>query len=123
MPTLTIIRGLPGSGKTTLARRLGQVCYEADMFFMDDNGDYNYNKEHIHDAHDWCQRKVYEMLYAKMDCTVCNTFIRRFHLNIYIEMAKELGCNVQIYICKGEFQNTHNVPQEVIERMRNEWED
>lgn len=33
---LTLIRGLPGSGKTTLAKQLGVLHVEADMYFMRD---------------------------------------------------------------------------------------
>ena len=35
--TLFILRGLPGSGKTTLAKSIGAVHFEADMYFMEGN--------------------------------------------------------------------------------------
>ena len=47
---LYIVRGIPGSGKSTFAKSLGGTHFEADMFFMK-NGEYKYdmfkNKEWI----------------------------------------------------------------------------
>jgi len=37
-------------------------------------------------------------------------------------MAKELDVRFEILTAKGEFQNTHGVPEEVIARMKNNWE-
>ena len=39
---LVLVRGLPGSGKSTYARSLGYPNFEADMFFIKD-GKYVYN--------------------------------------------------------------------------------
>lgn len=40
-PKLILIRGLPGSGKSTLAETMtGFEHLEADMFFIDEKGDY-----------------------------------------------------------------------------------
>ena len=39
---LTIIRGLPGSGKSTLAKTLDVNHYEADMYFVDAKGEYDF---------------------------------------------------------------------------------
>jgi len=52
MTKLTIIRGLPGSGKSTLAKKLvysnpGSVHLEADMYFIDRVGVYNYDPAKI----------------------------------------------------------------------------
>lgn len=55
---LVLIRGLPGSGKSTMARILRQVGYEhfeADIFF-EDRGVYRYDASRVADAHAWCQR-------------------------------------------------------------------
>ncbi len=52
--TLYIVRGIPGSGKSTFAKTLGGQHYEADMFFIDENGVYNFDFTKIKDAHQWC---------------------------------------------------------------------
>lgn len=61
---LVLIRGLPGSGKTTMAKVLnlvGYEHYEADMFFELD-GTYRYDASRIKDAHAWCQKAAREAL-------------------------------------------------------------
>ena len=51
---LILIRGLPGSGKSTLARLLkndfGAVHYEADQYFVNESGEYNWSATKIRDA-------------------------------------------------------------------------
>ena len=52
---LILVRGIPGSGKSTFARSLGGVHYEADMFFLDEMSNYVFDVTKIKDAHSWCQ--------------------------------------------------------------------
>ena len=39
---LFLIRGLPGAGKSTLAKNLGALFFEADMYFLEGN-EYKFN--------------------------------------------------------------------------------
>ncbi len=41
--TLTLVRGLPGSGKSTYAKTLNAVLVEADQFFIDSNDTYQFD--------------------------------------------------------------------------------
>ena len=53
---LVLIRGLPASGKTTMASVLPMIGYkhfEADMFF-EVGGVYLYDAKRIGEAHAWC---------------------------------------------------------------------
>ena len=60
MRTLLLIRGLPGSGKTTLAHKLadlqtGSICVAADDFFMEDD-EYKFDSAKLQEVHERCQR-------------------------------------------------------------------
>ncbi len=58
--TLTLLRGLPGSGKSTFANLITNefsIC-EADKFFTDKEGNYNFDATKLSQAHSWCREQV-----------------------------------------------------------------
>lgn len=122
---LVLIRGLPGSGKTTMARGTmfeDFAHYEADMFFTDESGAYHYDRDKIKDAHEWCQREAFKALANGKSVVVSNTFTRRFEMEPYFEMAKTFGIEPRIMEATGNWPNVHGVPAEVVEKMRQRWE-
>ena len=132
---LIIIRGLPGSGKSTLALQLmdgwdkgGEkyAWFEADHYFEDSGQDgpvYKFVKELVPQAHRWCQKNVAQSMQMGVpNIIVSNTSTTKKEYMPYIEMAKEHGYKVQVIDLYGDFGNTHNVPQEAINRMKARWE-
>jgi len=119
MSSLILIRGISGSGKSTLAKQMkGFKHYEADMFFMID-GKYCYEPTKIKEAHAWCQRKTLQALRSGKDVVVSNTFTRLWEMKPYLQM----GYPVQIIEAKGKWKNIHNIPDYVIERMKQRWQE
>jgi predicted kinase len=125
---LTVIRGVPGSGKSTLAKKLSQesakttIHLESDMFFMK-NGVYEFKQDFIGDAHRWCQSSALYHLYKGTNVIVSNTSINKRAVTPYYEMALKCEAEFELISCKGEFQNVHDVPDHVLESMKNRWED
>ena len=125
MKTLYLIRGLPGSGKSTLARTLVDEYshFEADQFFMV-NGKYCYDKEKIGDAHKHCQiltRHAMEDSFTPI--AVSNTFVKHWEMEYYYGIAQAYGYRVVEITMSGKlYGNIHNVPEEVIQRMKENWE-
>ena len=86
---LVLIRGLPGSGKTTMARVLALVGYEhheADQYF-ERAGVYTFNAAELPKAHAWCLDRAQDSMARGASCVVANTFTRRWEMQPYLAAA------------------------------------
>lgn len=129
MSKLVIYRGLPGSGKSTLARQnvdhirsrgLLIEHIEADMYFTDAQGNYKYDPTKIKEAHEWCQEQTKKFLRNGVAVIVSNTFTTAWELLPYFRMLP--WEDILILVATGKYENVHGVPPEVIEKMKNRWE-
>ncbi len=118
MATLTIIRGLPGSGKSTMARAMGISHFEADMWMTDADGSYRFDPRNLKRAHAECLNAVRGALKSGKDCVVSNTFTQRWEMKPYYD----LGFPVREIVATGDYGNIHGVPADKIEAMRERWE-
>jgi predicted kinase len=129
MKNLILVRGTPGSGKTTLARNLCNLLdnvmarhYEADMYFEDARGNYNFDAFKLALAHGWCLRKTREALEENRTVIVSNTFTTVKELKPYFDMAREFGIVPVVYLAQNQFPNVHNVPADKLQKMRDRFQ-
>lgn len=126
MLCLYLVRGFPGSGKSTIASSLardgGLVHLETDMFFTLADGIFRYNASRIKEAHEWCQEVTKKTLKSGRSVIVSNTFIQKWEMDPYLLMAKELSTFFQVIECKGKYGSDHGLPKETMERMVTRWE-
>lgn len=143
MPKLTLIRGLPGSGKSTMAKAMLQNLkadfhYEADMWLCrhsicDENErhtgfsrkrqPYHYTHDRAKDAHAACIHMTRFELSLGNRVVVSNTFTQQWEMQPYLDMSLKYGAQVEIITATGDYGSIHNVPAEAIQRMRERWEE
>jgi predicted kinase len=116
-----IVRGLPGSGKSTKAKTLNGIHLEADMFFYRD-GEYCFDKTKVRDAHRWCQKTARQAMESGMDVVIANTFCEKREIQPYLDFAKATGHQMNVYTMKNKYGSIHGVPEETIQRMSTRWE-
>lgn len=123
--TLYLIRGLPGAGKTTfatdLAESLNLDMFEADDYFYDRGGNYNFDPSKLREAHQACQDGAECCMVAKRGVVVSNTFTTEKELKPYLDLAEKYGYRVVSLIVENRHgnQSVHDVPQETVGKMKN----
>jgi predicted kinase len=126
MKQLMLIRGLPGSGKSTVAKIFDKALhFEADMYFLDSDGNYQFDASKIKNAHNWCRDSVMDaMKEGHPIVVVSNTFTQEWEMNVYYLLAEELGYRVISMIVENRHdgKNIHGCPDDKIEQMRNRFE-
>lgn len=124
-PALTLIRGCPGSGKSTLARELltlydtkYAIHLEADQYFYDADGNYNWTADKLGAAHGWCQATAAEHLAKGHFVVVSNTFTTPKEMKPYFQMIQAYGKNPTVICMQNAFGSVHGVPQASMDAMR-----
>ena len=122
-PTLFIVRGHPGSGKTTygkhiLAQQPGTKHIEEDDFFTDAKGNYTFDKSRLKEAQEWCLTAVKKALTAGNNALISQDFTTRQEMAPFIA----LGYRTQIVEMGMDFPNTHGVSKKVVEAKKEAFE-
>ena len=135
---LIIIRGIPGSGKTTLAHKLQESLltahYEADMYFevldrLTGSWEYHFDPTRLKEAHKWCLFRTEVSLKYNKGVIVSNTFTRIAEIQPYLKLADKYQAEIEIYEMSNEpvlektRKSIHNIPDSVIDKMVNRWEE
>lgn len=119
LPRLVLIRGLPGTGKTTLAHGYlakGYRHLEADQFFMQ-SGQYRFHKERLPEAHEWCLDQTRRALEDGGYVCVANVFAAVADVKQYTE----LGVGYEIVEATYTGRSKHKVHAATLRAMRRRW--
>jgi len=114
MKYFLVLRGSPGSGKSTYAKKVldrfcimfglsGCIC-SADYYFERKDGFYDWNPKLLNRAHQWCYEQVEKNMQPELDdnwngdCDLIildNTNIQKWNYRKYIELANKYGYKVK----------------------------
>ena len=129
---LILLRGLPGSGKTTLANIIlqqpnnnPQEILSADDFFEDKEGEYNFDASKLKEAHNYCQFRCSErMRQQKSRIVVANTFTQEWEMDEYFKMAERYNYRVHTVIVENRHgnENIHGVPKDKLQQMKDRFQ-
>ena len=119
-----IVRGLPGSGKSALAKQLAEVvCENDDVFTIGDRYQFEVSKMSL--AIGTCKAKFMTAIDDGVKrIAVANTFAKEEDAKFYIDVAKKYGYKVFQVIAQNinDTKNIHEVKNEVVENMRKKFE-
>lgn len=119
-----MVRGLPGSGKTTFANQICDKVVSADDYHYDTEGVYRFQIKNMAAAHRYCQGKTRSIMEKGQDVAVANTSTTKKELKPYYDLAEEFGYTVYSIVVENRHDgvNVHNVPAETLERMKNRFD-
>ena len=127
-PYLILVRGLPGSGKSTFAKKNfvkkhGFVHLENDMFLYDKDGNYVWTPEKAKEAIQKCYNETAKALAAGKDVVVTNVFVTFKSTRRYLELAKKYNAEFKIYRKDKDYGNIHNVPEKTLKQFKQAFQD
>ncbi|XP_064509050.1 NEDD4-binding protein 2 isoform X1 [Pseudopipra pipra] len=133
---LVLLRGVPGSGKSYLARNIlednpGGIILSTDDYF-NKHGQYHYDPNCLGEAHDWNRKRAKEAF--EMGITpiiIDNTNIQAWEMKPYVTLAQQFKYEVmfrepdtwwKFKPKELERRNIHGVSKEKIKRMLERYE-
>ena len=127
---LIIIRGLPGVGKTLVAKsiefNLGLTHFEADQYPKNNvygpMSTFEATAERLKEAHSWCQENCQQALESRRGVVVANVFYKLHYIRPYILMGMRSGARITVIHIIPSRPPTKFVGRNVYDRMLNEWE-
>ena len=124
MAILKIVRGWPGSGKSSFAnRQWPNILHLENDMFCECDGQYQWSKERVKTAINLCTSIVDMALKNDCDVVVANTFTKKRYIAAYEKIALAHGAKFEVYRCVGHFKNVHGLSDEMVEKFEKAMED
>lgn len=124
MKSLYLIRGIPGSGKTSFAKEISDHNVAADDY----EGLYGpdgFDRSKLKEAHEYCRGVVERWMSENIEkIAVHNTFTMQWEMNTYFSLASNYGYRVYTLIMENRHsgKSEHEVPETTISYMRDRFE-
>lgn len=119
-PELVVIRGMPSTGKSTLARNRfpGHMLWEPDAFVTDGHGRYRFDLQYWPDAQVWCLRMADHSLARGESCVVADVLPTWEDVEPYYRLADAHGARLRVVTIRGSgAPGRHRVPVSILDKM------
>jgi predicted kinase len=122
-PTLYFITGIPGSGKSTFAKKMAKEKgilnhFEADHWMIDSQGNYSFDPKKLSFCHYQCQKYTRLAMEVGEDVIVSNTSLTKKEAKPYFDLAKNFQYNIELFHLQSSYGSIHSVPSDKIEQMK-----
>ena len=123
---LVIVRGLPGSGKSTAAKKLidaGYTHIEADMYHLNKRtGVYEFDVNRRTHAWEWIKETMTNLLMSGQNVVLAGVFPQNKLLQSLKDGCDYMGVGFTVLTAEANHGNIHGVPADVLKGMRDVWE-
>ena len=120
---LTLIRGLPGSGKSELAqvfKEFGWTHFAVNEYQAKQDIEFNHSGSINHES---CQSQVMMALEAGRDIVVTHNFIDADEITAYRNIALSLDQDITVIVCDYASPTKTTLPSYVLDELRQKWKD
>lgn len=127
---LIIVRGVPGSGKSTFAESIagpyGEVFEADDYFYEHGDSGYDFDPSKLGDAHEWCRNRVESAMRDRgvQRVVLSNTSTRVWEFLPYVSLAAKFGYRVHSIVKENRHRgkSTKDIPKNSINKMKDRFE-
>ncbi len=123
LPALILLRGLPGSGKTSLAKILSASdipVYSVDDYFISSDGSYHFEFDKNHLAYSTCIDNTRNAMIQRVQKIIIdNTFTLEWEMEPYFKLASEFQYFIFVVTVENRNgnSNVHDVSMEQLQKM------
>jgi len=134
---MLVMRGLPGSGKSTIVNQIKKqfpdvVSCSADDYFMSKDGVYTFKEKKLKDAHNYSHARAEEVCRLGHPLVIVdNTNVKRWEMAKYFSIAEQYMYMVVLVEPRTPWRfdpvqlaarNSHGVPRNIITKRVKEYE-
>lgn len=124
MPSLILLRGLPGAGKSTLVKVLSNnqwPIFSVDDYFTDPvSKEYHFEFSENHLAYKACENNTENSMQSKIEkIFIDNTFTLEWEMEPYFKLAKHYHYEIHVVTVENRHhgKNIHGISEDQLKKM------
>ena len=123
---LHIVRGLPGSGKSTFAKSklfAGMIVIEQEQFWVNAEGEYKPDDKRLKDAYNYMLEMVEKTFSLHVNTVVTGHFLTNKSIAPLVKLCQKYRSNITIWRCVDRWPRIHGQSDATLQAMQAQFED